>query len=227
MISQLSETLWWHTAHAIQHNGAQGFRISSGCCRYMLQCADDDLAWMVSVGSLTCFSKRILVPAPSSNHAKCRRTQPQYDTGFALWNDLGDERVFSKLLWHSTGFLTRQGRTCRVLRWLWALHKSDRCAAMLGGHSLHVVEGLTVRLQRVHVEVLESFRSAVISSVVSSSVSLQVAEEGGFGERLLPTPPFLWIIMPLALLLKLSTGRVPLSSSGRRRWCPCWRTARR
>ena len=31
---------------------------------------------------------------------------------------------------------------------------------------------------------IESFRSAVISEVASSLASLQVAEEGGFGERL-------------------------------------------
>ena len=39
-------------------------------------------------------------------------------------------------------------------------------------------------MQRVHVEMLESFRSAVISEVASSLASLQVAEEGGLGERL-------------------------------------------
>ena len=55
---------------------------------------------------------------------------------------------------------------------------------MLGGHVLDVLEGLTEQLQRVHVEMFESFRSAVISEVASSSASLQVAEDGGFGERL-------------------------------------------
>ena len=55
---------------------------------------------------------------------------------------------------------------------------------MLGGHALDVVEGLTVSLPRVHVEILGSFCSAVISEVASSLASLQVAEEGGIGERL-------------------------------------------
>ena len=41
------------------------------------------------------------------------------------------------------------------------------------------------RPQRVHVEMLESFRYAVISEVASSLASLQVAEDGGFAERLL------------------------------------------
>ena len=58
------------------------------------------------------------------------------------------------------------------------------CAAMLGGHALDVVEGLTVRLQRVHVEMIESVRSAFISEVASSSASLHVAEDGGLGELL-------------------------------------------
>ena len=52
------------------------------------------------------------------------------------------------------------------------------------GHALDVVEGLTVRMQRVHVEKLKSFRSSVISQVASSLASLQVMEEGGLGERL-------------------------------------------
>ena len=56
---------------------------------------------------------------------------------------------------------------------------------MSGGHALDVVDGLTVRLQSVHVKMLESFRSAVISEVASSSASLQVTEVGGFGERFL------------------------------------------
>ena len=55
---------------------------------------------------------------------------------------------------------------------------------MLGGHALDVVEGLTARMQRVDVEMIESLRSAVVSEVASSLASLQVAEEGGFGERL-------------------------------------------
>ena len=58
------------------------------------------------------------------------------------------------------------------------------CAAMLGGHAVDVVEGLTVRMPRVHVELLESVRSATISEVASSFASLQVAEDGGFGVRL-------------------------------------------
>ena len=55
---------------------------------------------------------------------------------------------------------------------------------MLGGHVLDVVEGLTVWMPCVHVEMLESLRPAVISEVASSLADLQVAEEGGFGERL-------------------------------------------
>ena len=39
-------------------------------------------------------------------------------------------------------------------------------ATLLGGHALVVVEGLTVQMQRVHVELLESFRSAVISDAL-------------------------------------------------------------
>ena len=35
-------------------------------------------------------------------------------------------------------------------------------AALLGGRALDVVEGLAVRMPCVHVEMLESFRSAVI-----------------------------------------------------------------
>ena len=42
---------------------------------------------------------------------------------------------------------------------------------------------LTIRMQLVHVEMIESFRSAVISEVASSLASLQVTEEGGLGER--------------------------------------------
>ena len=57
-------------------------------------------------------------------------------------------------------------------------------AALLGRHALDVVEGLTVRLQRRdHVEMPESFRSAIISQVASLLASLQVTEEGGLGER--------------------------------------------
>ena len=56
-------------------------------------------------------------------------------------------------------------------------------AALLGEHALDVFEGLTVRMQRVHVEVLESVRSAVNSEVASSFASFQVTEEGGLGER--------------------------------------------
>ena len=40
--------------------------------------------------------------------------------------------------------------------------------APLGGNVLDVVDGLTVRMQCVHVEMLETFRSAVISEVASS-----------------------------------------------------------
>ena len=40
------------------------------------------------------------------------------------------------------------------------------------------------QVQRVHVEVLESFRSASIAEVASSLARLQVTEEGGFGDRL-------------------------------------------
>ena len=50
------------------------------------------------------------------------------------------------------------------------------CSAMFGGHALDVVEGLTVRLQCAHVEMLQSFRSAVISEVASSLVSLAGCE---------------------------------------------------
>ena len=57
-------------------------------------------------------------------------------------------------------------------------------AAVLGAQALDVVEGLTVRMQRVHVEMLESFRSAVLSEVASSFASLQVAERGTLGEQL-------------------------------------------
>ena len=49
---------------------------------------------------------------------------------------------------------------------------------------MDVVEGLTVRMQRVHEEVLQSFRSAVISEFAFSLASLQVTEEGWYGERL-------------------------------------------
>ena len=53
------------------------------------------------------------------------------------------------------------------------------------GHALDCGRRVSpLRMQRVHVEMLESFRSAVISEVASSLASLQVAEEGGFGERL-------------------------------------------
>ena len=61
-------------------------------------------------------------------------------------------------------------------------HGVTACAAMFGGHALDVVEGLTVR--RVHVEMLESFRSAVISEDASFLASLQATKEGGLGERL-------------------------------------------
>ena len=45
-------------------------------------------------------------------------------------------------------------------------------------------KGLTVRMQRVSVEMPESFRSVVRSEVASSLASLQVTEEGGLGGRL-------------------------------------------
>ena len=46
-----------------------------------------------------------------------------------------------------------------------------------------MVESLTVRMQRVNVEMLGSSRSVIISDVASSQASLQVAEERGLGER--------------------------------------------
>ena len=56
-------------------------------------------------------------------------------------------------------------------------------AATLGEHALDVFEGLTAWLHQFHVEVLEIFLCAFISEVASSLASLQVAEDGGFGER--------------------------------------------
>ena len=54
------------------------------------------------------------------------------------------------------------------------------------GHALDVVEGLTVRLQRVHVEMLESFRSAVISQV--DAFVNQFAGCGGWRVWRAPSP---------------------------------------
>ena len=70
-------------------------------------------------------------------------------------------------------------------------------AALLGGHALDVVEGLTVRMQRVHVEMLKSFRSAVVSEVASSLASFA----GRGGGRVWRAPSCQ--SLPLALLLKL------------------------
>ena len=85
-------------------------------------------------------------------------------------------------------------------------------AELLGGRALDVIEGVTVRMERVHLEMLESFRSAGISEVACSLAILQSAEEGGFGE-LLPRPLVLWIRLPLALLEALNRSRSALGWS--------------
>ena len=70
-------------------------------------------------------------------------------------------------------------------------------AALLGGHALDVVEGLTVRMQRVRVVVfvLPSFQRLLLFWPAASAF--------------LPIPRGLWRRLSVALLLKLWTGPVP------------------
>ena len=82
--------------------------------------------------------------------------------------------------------------SCSV-RWLSAR------ATFVGGHALDVVEGLTVRTQRV----LKRFRSAIIAEVASSLASLQVTEEGGFRPPANITRSMMFWIRPVPLLVCL------------------------
>ena len=95
-------------------------------------------------------------------------------------------------------------------------------AALLGEQALDVVNGLTVRMQLVHVEMLESLRSAVISEVASSLASLQVTEEGRLGgclpahttgplEKTVsrgPFPPFVCLLLRPWMMVSTLTSRL-------------------
>ena len=76
-----------------------------------------------------------------------------------------------------------------------------------------------MRMQRVHVKILESFRSAVILEFAI----LQAAEEGGFSERLASTTGSLHVSAsrPSPEALNRSRSAVGLSPCGRGRWSRC------
>ena len=71
-------------------------------------------------------------------------------------------------------------------------------AALWGGHALDVVEGLTVRMQRVRVE-----RLLLLLPVC------RLRRREGLANAFLPIPPLFWRSLFRALLLKLWTGPVP------------------